>query len=295
MRPYRSLLFVPTHKQGWAAKAASARADALILDLEDAVPADQKALARETLPGAVAEARAARPNVGIVVRANHWSTPYAADDYATIARCDVDAVMVPKVESAHELVRLDAVLEFLERLGHKDEPVEFVATLETAKGVANCTTIAAAPRVAGVLSSAARDADIARSVGFTWTPGGSETLFLRSAVIIASRAVPNCHPTVGLWQDIKDLDGLRTYAQMQRDLGFLGQVLIHPSHVEIVNEVFTPSPETVARYKGMLAAYDEAVANGRGAVVYDGEHVDEAHATTAREVVEFAEQIAALD
>lgn len=294
MHPYRSYLFVPAHKEGWAAKGATAGADALILDLEDAVPPDAKARARELLPEAIAEARGIKPDIGIVVRVNHWSTAEAPDDYDAVVRHPVDAVMVPKIETATELDRLDAVLEYAERLHSRTQPLEVVATLETARGVVERDAIARAPRVGAMLASTARGADIARSVGFTWTPGGTETLYLRSGVILAARAVPNCHPIVGLWQEIKDLEGLEAHARANRGLGFLGEVLIHPSHVEVVNRVYSPDRVQVDYYRALIATYEDAVRHGRGAAVYEGEHIDLAHVVTAREFVAFADRISSL-
>lgn len=291
MNPYRSYLFVPGHKEGWAAKGATAGADAVILDLEDAVPPDAKARARELLSEAIEEARSIKPDIGIVVRVNHWSSEEAPLDYDAIVRHPVDAVMVPKIETVSELDRLDAVLEYLERFYSRPTPLEVVATLETARGVVERDAIARAPRVGAVLASTARGADIARSVGFTWTPGGQETLYLRSGVILAARAVPNCHPIVGLWQEIKDLDGLEAHARANRGLGFLGEVLIHPSHVETVNRIYSPDPAQVEYFRALIATYETAVAEGRGAAVYEGEHIDLAHVATAREYVAFADRI----
>ena len=292
MDPYRSMLFVPAHKEGWARKGAAANADAVILDLEDAVPPDQKAAARARLPEAIAEAREVKPNIGIVVRANHWSSPEAPADYEAIVRCGADAAMVPKVDDVHELVRLDAVLEHIERMAGGAKPLELIATLETARGVANRDAIANGPRVRGMLGASAKGADIARSIGFEWTAEGLETLFLRSGVVIASRAAVSCHPIVGMWQDIKDLEGFEKYSAAQRGLGFRGQVVIHPSHVEITNRAFSPSATQVAYYQGMVDAYEKAVAGGHGAVIYDGEHIDLAHVENAREVVAFAAGVA---
>jgi citrate lyase subunit beta/citryl-CoA lyase len=294
MEPYRSLLFVPAHKEGWAAKAAAAGPDCIILDLEDAVPADAKARAREQLPEAIAAARDARPGIGIIVRVNHWSSPEAPADYAAAAANLVDAVMVPKIETAVELDRIDAVLEYVERTQGRERPLEILATLETARGVAERDGIARAPRVGALLASTAKDADIARSVGFTWTAEGMETLYLRSGVVIASRAAPGCHPIVGLWQEIRDLEGLEKHARRNRDLGFVGEVIIHPSHVDVINRVYSPDPDRVDYYRGLIAAYEAAVRGGRGAATYQGEHIDHAHVATAREMVAFAERVQAL-
>lgn len=296
MQPYRSLLFVPAHKADWVAKALRNGVDAIILDLEDAVPEGDKALARGNLTDAAAEIRATAPHVGVVVRPNGWPTPHAPADLEAAVAAGVDALLVPKVDSAHELERLDAVLSFLERRRGTDEGrTEVIASLESASGLLHADTITAAPRVGGALAAAARDGDTARSVGFRWTAEGTETLAWRTQVVLACRANNQRHPIVGLWQDVADLDGLARFAAANRDIGYRGQIIIHPSHAEVVNDAFTPAPELVAYYEGMIATWETAQAEGHGAVAYDGDHVDVAHVQTAREVVAFARQLGSRD
>jgi citrate lyase subunit beta / citryl-CoA lyase len=289
VHPYRSLLFVPAHKADWVAKALRAPVDAIILDLEDAVPEDAKASARDHLADAVAEVRATDPRVGVVVRPNASTTAHGAADLEAAVTAGADVLLVPKVDTFQQLDRLDAVLSHVERRCElTDGRTEVIASLESARGLLNTDAIATAPRLAGALAAAARDGDTARSVGFRWSPQGLETLAFRSRVVLACRAAAERHPIVGLWQDVRDLEGLRTFAEANRDLGFRGQVVIHPSHVEPVNAAYTPSPELVAYYRGMIEAWEAATAEGRGAVAYEGDHVDVAHVQTARDVVAFA-------
>lgn len=292
MQPYRSLLFVPANKPTWVAKALRHDLDALILDLEDAVPADDKATARAGLADAVAEVRETAPHVGVIIRPNAWSTAEAPADLEAAVLAGADALLVPKVDDLAAVRSLDAVLSFIERrAGRSDGATEIVASLESAAGILQADRIAAGPRLGGALAAAARDGDTARSVGFRWSPEGQETLAWRTQVVLACRAADERHPIVGLWQDVHDLDGLRRFADANRDLGFRGQVVIHPSHIDVVNEVYSPSDELVAYYRGMLEAWDAAQAEGRGAVSYDGDHIDIAHVRTAREVVDFAERL----
>lgn len=294
MQPYRSLLFVPGHKPGWVGKAARSGADAVIIDLEDAVPEAAKAGARDGLHDAVREARSAAPNVGVLVRPNGSKSSHVAADLEAVVPASPDALLVPKVDRADDLDRLNAVLDHLERRDDVSPRVEVVASLESASGLVNAATIAAAPRVAGALAAAAQDGDTARSVGFRWSPAGTETLGFRSQVVLACRAAADRHPVVGLWQDLRDLDGLAAFARGNRDLGFRGQVVIHPSHVEAVNAAYTPDPSLVAYYEELVATWEAAQATGDGAVVFDGEHVDVAHVQTARDVVAFARRLAEL-
>jgi citrate lyase subunit beta/citryl-CoA lyase len=227
----------------------------------------------------------------VVIRPNPWSSPHGPEDLDAAVPLAPDALLVPKVDREADMVRLDAVLEHLERrAGLAPRQVRVVASLESASGLTCAAAIAAAPRVAGLLAAAARDGDTARSVGFRWSPTGEETLAWRTSAVLAGRAVGG-QPFVGLWQEVRDLDGLRAFAAANRAIGFAGQVVIHPSHVEPVNLAYSPTAAEVRYYEGMLEAVRAAEAEGSQAVVYEGEHVDTAHVTTARAVVDQARRL----
>ena len=138
-----------------------------------------------------------------------------------------------------------------------------------------------------LFAGTAKDADVSRSIGFQFTPDGLETLYLRSRALLAVRAAGRRFPIVGIWQDLTDDAGARRFAEQNRQLGFTGQVLIHPSHIAMVNAVFTPSEQEVAFYAGMIEAFETAEAQGIAAIRYEGQHIDYAHVKTAREVLAF--------
>jgi citrate lyase subunit beta/citryl-CoA lyase len=133
-----------------------------------------------------------------------------------------------------------------------------------------------------MIGPTAEHADIARAVGYQWTPEGEETLYLRSRILLACREA-GIHPLTGLWERLEDLAGLKAFAEKGRQLGFRGMIAIHPSHVAAVNEAFTASAADVEFHEGLVAAYEKAAAAGDGAVRYRGVHIDKAHADTARE------------
>jgi citrate lyase subunit beta/citryl-CoA lyase len=284
VKAFRSLLFVPAHRAGWGRKAAASRPDALILDLEDAVPASEKLAARELLRTQIEDARAERADIGIVVRINDLSTADSALDLEVVRSLRIDALMIPKIESKADIEGLDAILSFIERRDGRSSTLQLIPTLETARGLVSAVDIASGPRVGGLATGAANNGDTARSVGFRWTAEGRETLTLRSNVVLAARAA-GVEPFIGLWQEIADLDGLRSFAEDNRDLGYAGQCVIHPSHVAVANDVFTATEDEVRFYEGMIAAYEASVAAGRGALVYDGQHIDQAHVQTAKTIV----------
>lgn len=290
MKPYKSLLFVPGHRGDWVDKAVRAGTDAVILDLEDAVPEQLKAEARQTVAESVARLRAEHPDVGVVVRPNGLGTPHVGKDLAAVVRPGVDALLLPMIYTAEDVIRFDALVGYFES-EHGVEPgsVGLVPTLETAQSVANCEQLASAtPRVASLLVAAAKGADIAREIGFEWTLEGLETLYLRSRALVACRAAGITHPICGIWQDVHDLDGLATFTAQNRRLGFRGQVLLHPSHVATINATYGLTDEELDRYRRMVAAFEAAEAQGRAAVDFEGEHIDIAHVQTARQMLGLA-------
>jgi citrate lyase subunit beta/citryl-CoA lyase len=289
-RPFRSLLFVPGNREGWAEKAVRAGADAVILDLEDAVPEHQKESARTTVAASIDWLHAEHPEVGVLVRPNGLLTPHVGKDLAAVVRPGLDALLLPMIRTPEDVIRYDALVTYFESERNLDPgSISLVPTLETAQSVAHCEQIAqATPRVASLLAAAAKGADIAREIGFVWTPEGLETLYLRSRAIVACRAAGITHPICGVWQDIHDLDGLAAFAQQNRRLGFRGQALLHPSHVEITNRTYGISDEELDRYERMVATFEAAEGRDRGAVLFEGEHIDIAHVETARQILKQA-------
>jgi citrate lyase subunit beta/citryl-CoA lyase len=295
MKPYRSMLFVPGHKPSWADKGLASGADALVLDLEDSVPDGHKAEAR----GVVADTIDRLHQNG--VRADLWVRPNAAltglqgKDFEAVVRPGLAGLFLPKVSGAEELIRIDAVVSHIEdRDGLEAGSVGLIVSFETAASMAHCEEIAAAtPRISTLLGATGPSADVGRALGFEFTPQGLETLYLRSRLILAARAAGLHHPVAGVWQDIKDLDGARQFCLDNRRLGYRGMVCIHPSHVAIANEVFTPSADQVAFYRRMIQAFTEAEADGSAAVDFEGQHIDIAHVKTAEAILAQADAISA--
>ena len=290
-RPIRSELFVPGNKEDWMRKAPRYGADALILDLEDSVPPAQKPAARESVGRLVQELGAAGQT--IVVRVNRLETGLTGDDLEAVVGPHLYAVLLPKVEGPADVVEVDTLLRHLERRQGLEIGRIFIdPALETASGIRQSWEIAtASPRVAHMGASGGKGGDTARSIGFQWTPEGMETLFIRSKVLVDVRAAGVPYPMSGGWMDIHDLDGLRAAARQAKQLGYTGMHLIHPSHVPVVNEVFTPTAAEVAHYQGLLAAMAAQRAQGGAAVTFGGDMVDIAHEETARAMLQMAREM----
>ena len=292
-RLHRSALFVPGHKPDWVPKAVRAGADMLILDLEDSVPVPDKVHAR----GLVRESLAALAGCGQdrSVRINGFATGLTLDDLEAIMCPALQAVRLPKVESAADLRELDALLAHLEkRAGLEPGTVATPLDLETAGAMRDaCDILRASPRATSMMLGCGPGGDAARAVGYQWTKGGTQTHYLRSRAVLDARAAGVEYPMVSSWWDIRDLDGLRADAALNRRFGFRGMVVMHPTHVPIVNETFTPNEAELAHARGLIAAMETAERSGSAAVTYEGDMVDYAMVTTARELLDLAASIEA--
>jgi citrate lyase subunit beta / citryl-CoA lyase len=282
----RSFLFVPASRPSWIEKIPGVGADAVILDLEDSVPEDAKDGARGVAAAAVPRLKAAGQRVFIRINRSAWM--YSFEDILAVTQEGLEGLVLPKPDGAPDVAFAASLLAEAEsRRGLPIGHTILVPTLETARSVVQAAEIASHPRVGALAGAAARNGDVARSLGFQWTRDGLETLYMRSSVIAAARAAGKL-PIGGLWQEVHDLAGLETWASFNRQLGFTGEMILHPSNVPVVNRAYSPLPEDVEYYRGMIKAFENANAQGRAAIVYEGEHIDLAHVTTARSIVALA-------
>ena len=290
-KPIRSELFVPGNKEAWMRKAPQYGADALILDLEDSVPPEQKPAARQSVARMVDELGQAGQT--IVVRVNRLETGLTGADLEAVAGPHLYCILLPKVEGPADVIEVDTLLRHVERQKGLETCRIFIdPALETASGIRQSWEIAnASPRIAHMGASGGKGGDTARSIGFQWTPQGMETLFLRSKVLVDVRAAGIPYPMSGGWMDLHDLDGLRAAARQAKQLGYTGMHLIHPSHVPVVNQVFTPTAEEVAHYRGLIEAMEFQRAKGGAAVTFGGDMVDIAHEETARAMLQMAREM----
>jgi citrate lyase subunit beta/citryl-CoA lyase len=278
--PYRSLLFVPGNKPSWAEKALRVAPDAIILDLEDAVPEDEKATARTMVRETIAHIRSLNTSIGILVRVNGLETKHTGADLEEVVVKGIDGIFAPKVEKATDVLRYDALVDHFETRNGVGG-IQYIFPVETVQAIQNARGIAAGShRVAGMVGATAEHADITREVGFEWTEEGLETLYLRSRVLLACREF-GLHTLTGLWERVDDLDGLRNFALTGRQFGFRGMIAIHPSHIPVINQAYTLSPDEIEFLQGLVEAYEESITSGKGAFRYRGSHVDRAHYATA--------------
>ena len=282
----RSMLMTPGHRPERLHKALACGADAVVFDLEDGVPPGQKAAARAAVAAVLREvsARARAGEVELCVRVNALSSGLAAEDLAALPLHDIDALFVPKVESAHEVQALQALLP-------ADSPaaLQFVLTLETPRGMLRALEIAeASPRTTALFFGSG---DYTAATGGARTPLG--LLHPRSVVAAAAAAVGAQAIDAAYFEDLRDEAATRADAQAARELGFAGKVVFHPVQVPVVNAVFAPTAEEVLHARQLLQAWDEAQARGTGTALAGGVFVAVDLVEPARRLLRRAARIAA--
>lgn len=277
---WRSMMFVPVIVQKFVDSAHKRPADAFILDLEDAVPAGEKARARTLVRDAAA--RVSQGGADVVVRINSPWRLAVPDLEASVCRA-VGAIALPKTLDASHVRGVAQVLDELEQeQGLERGHTAIVPMVETADAFFEMREIAAAhPRVCAMTLGAE---DFALSAGMVPEPEG--LLYPKQQMVLAARAA-GILPLgfVGSIAEYRDQDRFRATIRQARRLGFRGGFCIHPLQVAIMNEEFAPSAEEVDSARRLIAAYDDAVAAGRGAVEFEGKMVDEPIVVRARETL----------
>jgi citrate lyase beta subunit len=275
VRRVRTALFTPGTEAERLRKALASDADICIFDLEDSVPPGSLSLARETVATALEEATGSGR---IFVRIHGASHPDMANDLAALPLSRLAGIVLPKVDHPDQLDACRAAVTA--RGGAADLPV--IAIVESAEGALNAQAVARAP---ALLCLALGRFDLAADLGIDpdqRTPALSAT---RALLVLASAAAGLQPPLDSPWLAIKDLAGLRAAAEVGRREGFGGMLLIHPSHVEPVNRVFSPTAEEIAWAEGIVAASQAEARQGRGAFTRDGAMVDEAVVRRARRIL----------
>ncbi len=281
MTAFRSLLFTPGNHARKVEKVFAAGADVAILDLEDAVAVSEKAAARATVVEAL---KAPRQCQGFV-RVNALDTEFCEADIAVVTGPWLDGIMLPKVESVAGLLAADKMLERAEReQGLEPGGIDLLPIIETAKGLAAVSDIAGSGSRARRLSFGA--VDYAKDMGMQLTEDEWELTPARSAIVLASRVARLAAPLDSVWVHFRDQDGLAKSCERVRVMGYQGKMAIHPDQIAPINDAFTPGEEEIAHAEKIIAAFEEAEADGSASIVVDGFFVDYPVVDQARRTLE---------
>ncbi|MSO69552.1 MAG: CoA ester lyase [Alphaproteobacteria bacterium] len=280
----RSFLFVPANQAARIPKALASGADAVILDLEDTVPASEKVAARAEVRAALKLPR----DIKLYVRINAIDTPHCYPDLIGTIGAGLDGVVVPKIESASHIQTLDWLLHQLEAERGIKTPIDLLPIVETAAGITQLDAIAnASPRVKRLTFGAG---DLTRDLGQILTGDEIAIAHARARITLASRAAGREPPIDTVYLDVRNLEGIGQIARHARILGFQGKLCIHPDQVAVVNAAFMPSADEIARAERILAAFAKSEAKGIASIEVDGGFVDYPIVAQAERVLALAKR-----
>jgi citrate lyase subunit beta / citryl-CoA lyase len=290
IKMYRTLLFAPGSRPELLAKAQLGDADAMIFDLEDSVPLNAKDEARKN----IADALAAGLKKPMFLRI---SNPRAGDfmaDLQVLANAsslvNVAGVVLPKADDADDIQAVAKALKDVEAKHNMQEgTLSVLPLIETCLGLRNGFDIAkASPRVIGMAFASAEQGDFMVDLGGRWTPRSLALAYPRSKLVVDARAAGVQWLVDGVFMNLKDTDMLREECLIARELGFVGKMAIHPTQVDVMHTVFSPSELEVAYARGLIAAFRDGEARGVGAVKYEGMMVDYANVRLAERTLALA-------
>lgn len=284
----RTMLFVPGNRARMIEKAKGLSPDALIFDLEDAVPPAEKATAGRMVREALASG--AFGHVRAFARVNALSTGLLPADLDAVVVPELYGIVLPKVEDPEGVAEASRLLDEREaRLGLPPGRIRILPIIETVRGVLGLPRVAGcSPRFVGLSFGIE---DFATDLGVQRSQDAIEALYPRISVALHARATDM--PAIDtVYANVEDVEGLEKDALLARQLGFRGKLVLHPRQIDVVNRVFTPSAEEIEYARKVVAAYDEAEARGEASVAVDGKMVDIPIAVRARALIAMAEKIA---
>ena len=284
LRPRRSVLYMPAANERALEKAKTLPADAIIFDLEDAVAPDAKESARVNACAAVASGEYGHRE--LTIRCNGLDTPWGADDLAAAAKSGAAAVVIPKVSSVETIDLVSSIL----RAAGAPESMNIWAMIETPTAIFDVRHIAAHSRVTVLVMGTN---DLARELRARLVPG-RQPLVPHLAVALAAAREAGKVILDGVYNDVKDLDGFRAECVQGAEMGFDGKTLIHPSQVEIANDVWAPTADEVDHARRVIAAFQEGLADGRGVITVDGRMIENLHVEQAERALALAAAIKEL-
>jgi citrate lyase subunit beta/citryl-CoA lyase len=289
---YRTLLFAPGSRPELLSKAQNGQADAMIFDLEDSVAP----LAKEQARSNVAEAINSGLRKPMFLRINHPQAGHFEQDLAVLKHVNtlhnVAGIVVPKAEQVTEINQIAQALQALEVHASLPEGASAIVPLiETCLGLRNVYDLAkASPRVRGLALASAEQGDFMVDLGGRWSKQSLALLYPRSKLVVDARAAGVSWLIDGVFMNLASSDALRTECDIARELGFTGKMAIHPTQIDIMHEVFTPSAQEVEYARGLLEAFRESEAAGAGAVKYQGMMVDYANVRLAERTLSLVQE-----
>ena len=278
---FRSLIFVPGNNPRFLEKAKSLSADVVCFDLEDSVPDKEKKNARTLIKSALKKRN--QYSSSVFARTNSPDSNKIEADLKEIVQKGIDGIVIPKVNSAKEIKKIEKIISSLEKK-RKIRGIRLIPSIESALGVMNCYEIASASKridaiVFGIF-------DLLNDIGIEYTKGNPPgAKYSRYKVPVAATAA-GVYAIDGIWQDIKDTSGLKKDCEVGKSLGYVGKSVIYPDQIRTVHKIFHPNKTEISWAKKVCNVYKKSTKKGKGAVVVDGKMIDEVHYKRAKALLE---------
>ena len=278
---FRSLIFVPGNNPRFLEKAKSLSADVVCFDLEDSVPDKEKKNARTLIKSALKKRN--QYSSSVFARTNSPDSNKIEADLKEIVQKGIDGIVIPKVNSAKEIKKIEKIISSLEKK-RKIRGIRLIPSIESALGVMNCYEIASASKridaiVFGIF-------DLLNDIGIEYTKGNPPgAKYSRYNVPVAATAA-GVYAIDGIWQDIKDTSGLKKDCEVGKSLGYVGKSVIYPDQIRTVHKIFHPNKTEISWAKKVCNIYKKSTKKGKGAVVVDGKMIDEVHYKRAKALLE---------
>ncbi len=278
---FRSLIFVPGNNPRFLEKAKSLSADIVCFDLEDSVPDKEKKNARTLIKSALKKRN--QYSSSVFARTNSPDSNKIEADLKEIIQKGIDGIVIPKVNSAKEIKKIEKTISSLEKK-RKIRGIRLIPSIESALGIINCYEIASASKridaiVFGIF-------DLLNDIGIEYTKGNPPgAKYSRYKVPVAATAA-GVYAIDGIWQDIKDTSGLKKDCEVGKSLGYVGKSVIYPDQIRTVHKIFHPNKTEISWAKKVCNVYKKSTKKGKGAVVVDGKMIDEVHYKRAKALLE---------
>lgn len=281
-RLFRSLIFVPGNNPRFLEKAKTLSADIVCFDLEDSVPDSEKKNARNLIKDALKTR--SQYTSEIYVRTNSPTSGKIQDDLKEIVQKGIDGIVIPKVNNARELKKIEKTLALLEKK-QKLQPIGLIPSIESAEGVANTHEIASASkRISAIVFGVF---DFLNDMGIEYTKQPEGAKFARAKIPIEAKAV-GVYALDAIWQDLKDEKGLIEDCKIGKSLGYVGKTIIHPDQILIIHKTFHPNKTELEWAEKVCNTYEKSTKKGKGATTVDGKMIDEVHYKRAKSLLDLA-------
>jgi citrate lyase subunit beta / citryl-CoA lyase len=279
-RLLRSLLFVPGNNQRFLEKAKTLSADIVCFDLEDSVPLEEKKSARNIIKEALEKRTDYQAE--IYVRTNSPVSGLIVEDLVAIVQKGIDGIVIPKVNNAGEIKKIEKALANLEKK-RRLKPIELMASIESAEGVVNAYSIASASkRISSLIFGVF---DLLNDLGIEYTKQAEGAKYARAKIPIEARAAGK-YALDAIWQDLNDEAGLEQDCIMAKNLGYAGKTIIHPNQIQTTHRIFYPTSSEVEWAKKVIDAYVSAKKKKKGATKVEGKMIDEVHFKRAQTLLQ---------